>query len=47
MIFVAGNLFNLNVVWVGVITLMIVAIVLYVIVSQVEKRLLPWEQGQR
>ncbi|PAU76525.1 ABC transporter permease [Halomonas salipaludis] len=47
MIFVAGNLFNLNVVWVGVIMLMIVAIVLYVIVSQVEKRLLPWEKGQQ
>lgn len=46
MIFVAGNLFNLNVVWVGVIMLMIVAIVLYVIVSQVEKRLLPWQKGQ-
>jgi NitT/TauT family transport system permease protein len=45
MIFVAGNLFNLNVVWVGVIMLMIVAIVLYVIVSQVEKRLLPWAKG--
>ncbi|WP_254277559.1 ABC transporter permease [Halomonas sp. 3H] len=47
MIFVAGNLFNLNVVWVGVIMLMIVAIVLYIIVSQVEKRLLPWEKGQK
>ncbi|MBD3897645.1 ABC transporter permease [Halomonas sp. ML-15] len=47
MIFVAGNLFNLNVVWVGVIMLMIVAIVLYVIVSQVEKRLLPWEKGHK
>lgn len=45
MIFVAGNLFNLNVVWVGVIMLMIVAIVLYIIVSQVEKRLLPWAKG--
>lgn len=46
MIFVAGNLFNLNVVWVGVMMLMIVAVILYVIVSQVEKRLLPWEKGQ-
>ena len=43
MIFVAGNLFNLNVVWVGVIVLMMVAIALYVVVSKVEKRLLPWE----
>lgn len=47
MIFVAGNLFNLNVVWVGVIMLMIVAIVLYIIVSQVAKLLLPWEKGQK
>ncbi|MBR9905353.1 MAG: ABC transporter permease [Gammaproteobacteria bacterium] len=47
MIFVAGNLFNLNVVWVGVIMLMIVAIVLYIIVSQVAKMLLPWEKGQK
>lgn len=47
MIFVSGNLFNLNAVWVGVFMLMIVAIVLYVIVSQVEKRLLPWEKGQK
>ena len=45
MIFVAGNLFNLNVVWVGVMMLMIVAVALYIIVSQVEKRLLPWEKG--
>lgn len=44
MIFVAGNLFNLNVVWVGVIMLMVVAIVLYIIVSFVAKRLLPWEK---
>ncbi|MGQ7845172.1 ABC transporter permease [Granulosicoccus sp. 3-233] len=45
MIFVAGNLFNLNVVWVGVTMLMIVAIALYVLITQVEKRLLPWERG--
>ena len=47
MIFVAGNLFNLNVVWVGVIMLMIVAIVLYIVVSQVAKLLLPWEKEQK
>lgn len=45
MIFVAGNLFNLNVVWVGVTMLMIVAIALYVLITQIEKRLLPWESG--
>lgn len=44
MIFVAGNLFNLNVVWVGVFTLMLVAIILYVVVSKLESWLLPWEQ---
>ncbi|MBY5929227.1 ABC transporter permease [Halomonas sp. DP8Y7-3] len=46
MIFVAGNLFNLNVVWVGVIVLMMVAIALYVVVSKVEKRLLPWDHAR-
>lgn len=43
MIFVAGNLFNLNVVWVGVFTLLVVALVLYLIVVQLQRRLLPWE----
>lgn len=43
MVFVAGNLFNLNVVWVGVITIMIVALILYLIVSTLEKYLLPWQ----
>lgn len=43
MIFVAGNLFNLNVVWVGVLTLMVVAVILYVIVSKLESRLIPWK----
>lgn len=47
MIFIAGNLFNLNVVWVGVITLMIVAIILYVVVSKIETRLLPWDESNK
>ncbi|RFU60449.1 ABC transporter permease [Peribacillus glennii] len=47
MIFVAGNLFNLNVVWVGVLSLMAVAIILYVIVSKMENRLIPWEDSKR
>ena len=42
-IFVAGNLFNLNAVWVGVLTLMLVAIALYLVVSRIERYLLPWE----
>lgn len=44
MIFVAGNLFNLNVVWVGVFTLLVVAIVLYLLVVQLQRWLLPWER---
>ncbi|PWC15085.1 ABC transporter permease [Brenneria roseae subsp. americana] len=44
MIFVAGNLFNLNVVWVGVFTLLFVAIVLYLLVIQLQRWLLPWER---
>jgi len=47
MIFVAGNLFNLNVVWVGVLSLMIVAVILYVIVSKIESKLLPWEAANK
>jgi NitT/TauT family transport system permease protein len=47
MIFVAGNLFNLNVVWVGVLSLMVVAIILYVVISKMEKQLLPWETGNK
>ncbi|NTZ19420.1 ABC transporter permease [Paenibacillus sp. JMULE4] len=46
MIFVAGNLFNLNVVWVGVLTLMLVAILLYAIVTKLQSKLLPWEQAE-
>jgi len=42
MIFVAGNLFDLNSVWVGVMVLMMVATTLYVIVSRVEKSILAW-----
>lgn len=42
MIFVSGNLFNLNAVWVGIMMLMVVAVVLYVVVSKIEKSILPW-----
>ena len=42
MIFVSGNLFNLNAVWVGIMMLMVVAVTLYAIVSRVEKHILPW-----
>ena len=42
MIFVSGNLFNLNAVWVGIMMLMVVAVTLYAVVSRIEKKLLPW-----
>lgn len=45
MIFVSGNLFNLNAVWVGVMMLMIVAVTLYAIVSRIEKKILPWHSN--
>ncbi|MBX6391969.1 MAG: ABC transporter permease [Burkholderiales bacterium] len=42
LIFVNGNLFNLNAVWVGVLALMIVAACLYLFVTRIEKRLFAW-----
>lgn len=44
LIFVNGNLFNLNAVWVGVFTLMVVAATLYLVISEVEKRLFSWSK---
>lgn len=44
LIFVNGNLFNLNAVWVGVFTLMVVAATLYLAISEVEKRLFSWSK---
>jgi NitT/TauT family transport system permease protein len=45
MIFVAGNLFNLNTVWVGVILLMIAAMLLYTVVGYLESKLLSWSKS--
>lgn len=45
MIFVSGNLFNLNAVWVGIMMLMLVAVTLYAAVSRLEKKLLPWHSN--
>jgi len=45
MIFVQGNLFNLPAVWVGIFTLMLVAIFLYTCVGILERKLLPWNEG--
>lgn len=44
LIFVNGNLFNLNAVWVGVFTLMLVAASLYFLITQIEKRLFSWSK---
>lgn len=44
LIFVNGNLFNLNAVWVGVFTLMVVAATLYFLITQIEKRLFAWSK---
>ncbi|MDX5363052.1 MAG: ABC transporter permease [Pseudazoarcus pumilus] len=44
LIFVNGNLFNLNAVWVGVFALMAVAATLYFLITQVEKRLFAWSK---
>lgn len=42
MIFVAGNLFNLNEVWVGVLTLLAMAMLLYFVVTKLQEKMLPW-----
>ncbi len=42
MIFVSGNLFNPNAVWVGIMMLMLVAVTLYALVARVEKNILAW-----
>lgn len=44
LIFVNGNLFNLNAVWVGVFALMVVAATLYFLITQIEKRLFAWSK---
>lgn len=44
LIFVNGNLFNLNAVWVGVFALMAVAATLYFLITQIEKRLFAWSK---
>lgn len=50
MIFTASSFYDLDTVWVGLFTLMLVGFILYYVVDRVERRLLPWKQadaGQR
>ncbi len=43
MIFTASSFYDLNTVWVGLITLMAVGFVLYFVIDWIERRLLPWK----
>ncbi len=45
MIYNASSLYDLNTVWVGLFTLMIVGFVLYYVIDIVERRSLPWKQA--
>lgn len=50
MIFTASSFYDLDTVWVGLFTLMLVGFILYYVVDHLERRLLPWKQadsGQR
>ena len=43
MIFTASSLYDLNTVWLGLFTLMLVGFVLYFLIDWTERRLLPWK----
>ena len=45
MIFNASSYYDLDTVWVGLFTLMLVGFILYYAVDHLERRLLPWKQG--
>jgi NitT/TauT family transport system permease protein len=45
MIYNASSLYDLNAVWVGLFTLMIMGFVLYYVIDIVERRSLPWKQS--
>jgi len=45
MIYNASSLYDLNAVWVGLFTLMIMGFVLYYVIDIVERRSLPWKQA--
>jgi NitT/TauT family transport system permease protein len=46
LIFTASSLYDLNTVWLGLFTLMLIGFVLYFVIDVVEKALLPWKQPQ-
>jgi NitT/TauT family transport system permease protein len=45
MIFIASGLYDLNSVWVGLFTLMIMGFILYYVIDIVERTSLPWKQA--
>jgi NitT/TauT family transport system permease protein len=45
MIYNASSLYDLDAVWVGLFTLMIMGFVLYYVIDIVERRSLPWKQA--
>ena len=45
MIYNASSLYDLNAVWVGLFTLMIMGFVLYYVIDIVERTSLPWKQA--
>ena len=45
MIYTASSLYDLNSVWVGLFTLMIVGFVLYYVIDMIERASLPWKQS--
>ncbi|WP_370194592.1 MULTISPECIES: ABC transporter permease [Aurantimonas] len=46
LVFTASNLYDLNTVWVGLFSLMLLGFALYHIVNFIERRVLPWKQDQ-
>ena len=45
MIYMASSLYDLNTVWVGLFTLMIMGFVLYYVIEIIERTILPWKQA--
>jgi len=45
LIYTASSLYDLNTVWVGLFTLMIMGFVLYYVIDLIERKSLPWKQS--
>jgi NitT/TauT family transport system permease protein len=45
LIFTASSLYDLNTVWLGLFTLMLIGFVLYFVIDVIERALLPWKQA--